>query len=148
MCEVCKTHVLETAKHCGACNRCTSGFDHHCRWLNNCIGERNYHLFFKLIVAVFVMALVHNITNCFTLYLFFTGNDQVGQQHELFFAKVLHVEFAWSLTVAVIFNLITALFLGQLIIFHLMLQKKGMTTFEYIRWKEDRRTASKIVVKI
>ena len=29
-----------------------------------------------------------------------------------------------------------------------MLQKKGMTTFEYIRWKEDRKTASKIVVKI
>ena len=29
-CEICDTAVLNTAKHCGACNRCTNGFDHHC----------------------------------------------------------------------------------------------------------------------
>jgi hypothetical protein len=105
-------------------------------------------LFFRLIVAVFLMALIHNVTNSFTLYLFLTGDDQVGQQHDLIFAKILHIEFGWSLLVAVIFNLIATLFLGQLIIFHIMLQQKGMTTFEYIRWKEDRKKESKIVVKI
>ena len=42
------------------------------------------------------------------------------------------------------FNLCAVLFLGHLIWFHIMLQRKGMTTFEYIRWKEDRTTASRI----
>jgi len=42
MCEICQTHVLNSAKHCGACNRCVNDFDHHCRWINNCVGSKNY----------------------------------------------------------------------------------------------------------
>tara|TARA_B110000285_G_scaffold203204_1_gene239117 strand:- start:2020 stop:2544 length:525 start_codon:yes stop_codon:yes gene_type:complete len=67
-CSICSSHVLSGSKHCGQCNRCTSGFDHHCRYLNNCIGEKNYDQFFKLIVWVFWMCLMHNITNGFVIY--------------------------------------------------------------------------------
>lgn len=145
MCEVCETHVLDSAKHCGACNRCVHGFDHHCRWLNNCVGAANYRLFFRLICSVFLMALLHNVTNGFSLYFMLTRDVLVGHQHETIFTVTLHVEFAWLLAVAVFFNLCVFLFLGHLICFHLLLQRKGMTTFEYIRWKEDRKKASKIV---
>lgn len=70
MCEICDTHVLSSAKHCGACNRCVSEFDHHCRWINNCVGGKNYTQFFRLIVAAFFMTLMHNITDGFVVYLF------------------------------------------------------------------------------
>lgn len=53
-CHICDTNVLELTKHCGRCNRCCGGFDHHCVWLNNCIGKQNYHLFFALISIVFI----------------------------------------------------------------------------------------------
>ena len=33
---------------CRQCNRCCEGFDHHCVWLNNCIGRSNYKSFFIL----------------------------------------------------------------------------------------------------
>jgi hypothetical protein len=35
---------------------CVRNFDHHCKWLNNCIGEKNYKPFFRLIVIVSIFA--------------------------------------------------------------------------------------------
>ncbi len=41
-CVLCNTHVMGRTKHCGTCNRCVDMFDHHCIWLNNCVGAKNY----------------------------------------------------------------------------------------------------------
>lgn len=36
-------------KHCKSCNKCVVGFDHHCPFLNQCIGTHNYFLFFTVL---------------------------------------------------------------------------------------------------
>uniref|UniRef100_A0ACB8F030 Uncharacterized protein n=1 Tax=Sphaerodactylus townsendi TaxID=933632 RepID=A0ACB8F030_9SAUR len=33
------------AKHCQACQHCVRRYDHHCPWIENCVGERNHPLF-------------------------------------------------------------------------------------------------------
>jgi palmitoyltransferase len=50
-CDRCDTHVSDQSKHCRRCNRCTLRFDHHCIWLNNCIGSSNYSVFLALIIS-------------------------------------------------------------------------------------------------
>lgn len=37
-------------RHCKQCTRCVAGFDHHCAWLECCVGRGNYWKFFLYIV--------------------------------------------------------------------------------------------------
>ena len=32
-------------KHCWYCQRCVEKYDHHCKWIRNCVGKGNSHLF-------------------------------------------------------------------------------------------------------
>ena len=57
------------------------------------------------------------------------------------------VEFTIFISIACFFNLCALLFLGHLTMFHIMLQRRGMTTYEYIRWKANNTRKSKIIKK-
>lgn len=53
---MCQTEKTLTSKHCIICNKCVDGFDHHCYWVNNCIGKSNLYLF-----IVFILLTASNI---------------------------------------------------------------------------------------
>lgn len=52
VCVPCETLRPEEADHCNFCNRCVQKFDHHCVFVNNCLGYRN-HLWFLLFLVSF-----------------------------------------------------------------------------------------------
>lgn len=45
-CSICEVRTYRETKHCKRCNFCIDDFDHHCVWLNNCIGGKNYRFEF------------------------------------------------------------------------------------------------------
>jgi DHHC palmitoyltransferase len=50
LCPECEVIRVARSRHCNICNRCVSRFDHHCPWINNCVGLGNHNWFLAYIV--------------------------------------------------------------------------------------------------
>ena len=66
LCPACEVICTSDSRHCYICNQCVERFDHHCQWVNNCIGIKNHSYFFFFICAqaiymtsVVIMALMN-----------------------------------------------------------------------------------------
>lgn len=59
-CETCRLYRAPRSSHCRLCGNCVEGIDHHCTYLHNCIGRRNYASFVAFLVSA-VLCLVYSI---------------------------------------------------------------------------------------
>ena len=129
MCTICNTSVGDNSKHCGACNRCVDRFDHHCIWLNNCIGRSNYRLFVKLICALLIHEVLIATVSIKLIFDYFNGE--------------LPEKFGISSMAVQIFLAAEScginIFLLNLLVLHIWLYKKGITTYELIKMRNKKK---------
>ena len=77
-CPNCLIKINYRTKHCLICEKCVDEFDHHCFWVGNCIGKKNFSLFFNfLIFIIFNTAFNFLIT---TYYVFTEMSSPFGEK--------------------------------------------------------------------
>ncbi|XP_052064868.1 palmitoyltransferase ZDHHC17-like [Mytilus californianus] len=54
-CSTCLVHRPLRSKHCGICNKCVAKMDHHCPWIDNCVGANNHKYFIGYLFFLFGM---------------------------------------------------------------------------------------------
>ena len=55
-CDYCKSEKPKRCHHCKTCKKCVLLYDHHCDFIDNCIGYRNYKAFFLFLVIFTIHA--------------------------------------------------------------------------------------------
>ena len=135
-CDMCARDVRRGSKHCRACDKCVAHFDHHCVWLNNCVGARNYHSFLALVAVVFAQVLFQMALGAYQLRWCLAAKAEANailrSRARFPLATLTQQEFVACLIFLLLACLCTAYLVGDLLGFHCVLIRRGLTTLDYI----------------
>jgi len=78
ICPDCRLIRTPRSRHCAFCEACIDRFDHHCPWVNNCIGKRNFALFYLFVFLQQVYLFLAGVQIIFAIKLEFWSDKNEG----------------------------------------------------------------------
>lgn len=117
-CKHCKQWKPDRCHHCRVCKSCILRMDHHCPWIANCVGYRNFKFFFLLVLYAGLNAAFVVCTMVESLW-------ESMEHTEM--SALTRFSMVFSLTLAFIMSVLLLAFLT----FHCWLISNGMTTIEF-----------------
>ncbi|CAF1791464.1 hypothetical protein Bca4012_047037 [Brassica carinata] len=121
-CDTCFAYKPLRTHHCRVCRRCVLKMDHHCVWINNCVGYANYKAFF-LLVFYATVACIHS-TVLLVCCVFKNGESYAG-----------NVPLKTFMVSCGVFMIGLSITLGTLLGWHIYLIAHNMTTIEHYNSK-------------
>lgn len=127
-CASCKVYRPPRCSHCRSCDNCVDGLDHHCVFLNACIGRRNYTTFYAMLCHMLGLCCI-GLVGCI-LHLYYLAVPRRPQQGHGFVYAVktspASVAFFWI-------TLVWLIPVGCLWTYHTWLIFQNRSTVEQVR---------------
>ena len=131
ICLTCNTVKPFRSHHCSDCDNCVIRFDHHCPWIGGCVGKRNYIYFALFLFILNTKEIFLGIFCIIQIIYTYKDVNNENKKKTRWIAKNL-IGLIPSLLI-IIFIGFTMSFTFGLMIFHIKLIIKNMTTKEEIK---------------
>lgn len=123
-CRKCIKVKPDRCHHCRVCQRCVLKMDHHCPWINNCVGYYNYKFFFLFITYALLILFWVSATSFVNFLRSVASPDVLDLGSDSFM-----IVFCW------LYCTLFGVALGGFCTFHTYLLVQNFTTIELVEKK-------------